>query len=155
VILIDIDRFGDFNTRFGIDAGDRMLKAAATVISETVAETGELASSTNIVARFGGEEFVVLFAEDFRLREAPSVASALHLAEQICSAVSSASVEGAGVTASIGVASIPGDGASMGELLDHADAALVCAAEQGGNRVVLASDCPLVEDENETHDHED
>jgi len=148
VILIDIDSFGDFNRRFGIDAGDRILTAAAQAISATVAETGELASSTNIVARFGGEEFVVLFAEDFRISEAPSVAGAVHLAEQIVAAIASVSVDDAGVTASIGVASMPGDGASMGELLDHADAALMCAAQEGGNRVVMSSECPLVDDEN-------
>jgi len=151
VVLIDLDNFGAFNTRFGIDVGDRMLKAVAESVSATVAETGELASSTNIVARFGGEEFVVLFTEDFRLKEAPSVASAEHLAQQIREAIAAVSVNGAGVTASIGVASMPGDGASMGELLDHADAALVCAVELGGNRVIQAADCPLVEgDENET-----
>lgn len=155
VMLIDLDAFGAFNAKFGIDVGDHMLSAVAVAISDTVAETGELASSTNIVARFGGEEFVVLFAEDIRLKEAPSAASALHLADQICSAITEASVGGAGVTASIGVASMPGDGASIGELLDHADAALVCASEQGGHRVVLASDCPLVEDEYLPHAHED
>ena len=154
VMLIDLDAFGAFNAKFGIDVGDHMLRAVADAISDTVAETGELASSTNIVARFGGEEFVVFLAEDIRLKEAPSAASAVHLADQISRAITQASVGGAGVTASIGVASMPGDGASMGELLDHADAALVCAAEQGGHRVVLASDCPLVEDEYQTHEHE-
>lgn len=145
VILVDIDSFGEFNTRFGIDAGDRMIKGLADSISATVSETGELASSTNVVARYGGEEFVVLFGEDVRIEDAPSVASAAFLAEQIRAAVASTKVDGASVTASIGVASMPGDGASLGELLDHADAALVCAVEEGGNRVVRASDCPLVE----------
>lgn len=145
VLLIDLDAFGDFNARFGIDTGDRMLNAIARAIEHTVAQTGELTSSTNLIARFGGEEFVVLYAEDFRLSGAPSAESAFHLAEQIVEAIATVKVNEAGVTASVGVASMPDDAAELGALLDHADAALVCAVEQGGNRVVTASECPLVE----------
>ena len=147
VILVDLDNFGEFNTLFGIDAGDRMLQGVATAISGAVGEAGDLVSSTNMVARFGGEEFVVLFAEDFRLKQAPSEASAMHLAEQIRSAVSLATVDDKSVTASVGVASMPVDGVALGELLDAADAALHCAIERGGNTVVAAQDCPLVDSE--------
>jgi hypothetical protein len=81
-----------------------------------VSEAGDLAMSTNIVARFGGEEFVVLLAEDERVDGAPSTEAATSLAEQIRAAVTALSIEGAGVTVSIGVASMPQDGSTADEL---------------------------------------
>jgi len=151
VLLIDIDGFGEFNERFGFDAGDKMVKVLASAISDTVAAVGDLAMSTNLVARYGGEEFVVLLAEDERTGEVPTTEGALGLGEQLRGACLGAAVAGAGVTVSIGVASMPGDGMSVQELLDSADTALVCACEQGGNRVVAAEDCrPVLDDFAET-----
>ncbi len=149
VILVDLDNFGEFNSLFGIDAGDRMLQGVATAISNAVSEAGDLSSSTNVVARYGGEEFAVLFAEDFRVEGAPTHESALHLAEQVRAAVASVVVGDKSVTASVGVASVPLDAIVLDELLDSADAALTCAIERGGNTVVAAQECPLVESEGE------
>jgi len=149
VLLLDIDHFGDFNARFGFDNGDRLLQALGKAITETVSLAGDLASSTNIVARFGGEEFVVLFAEDERFDGVPSDAAACVLGEQLRQAAQAVVVDGAGVTVSIGVASTPHDGATIDQLLDQADAALVCAVEKGGNHVIAAADCPSLADEPE------
>ena len=155
MLLIDVDGFGEFNTRFGFDAGDKMIKVLADTIAETVAAVGDLAMSTNLVARYGGEEFAVMLAEDERSGEIPTAEGALGLAEQLRVACMGASVAGAGVTVSIGVASMPGDGMSVQELLDGADAALVCACEEGGNRVVAAVDCrPDTDDFAETDELE-
>jgi len=155
VLLVDIDRFGDFNERFGFEVGDRMLGALATALTRTVSIAGDLAMSTNLVARFGGEEFVVLLAEDERVDGIPSTESALRLAEKLRTAAAAVSVESAGITVSIGVASMPEDGSSVDELLDSADAALVCAWEEGGNRVVAAADCrPETDGADETGDAE-
>lgn len=141
VLLVDIDRFGDFNTRFGIDAGDRMLVALSTSILQTVAQAGDVMVTTNLAARYGGEEFVVLLAEDARTAGAPTTDDALHLAEAMRAASQGVRVSGAGVTVSIGVASIPGDATTIDEVLDAADGALVCAIERGGNTVFSARDC--------------
>ncbi len=155
VLLIDIDRFGEFNERFGFDAGDSMISALAHTITETVALAGDLAMSTNLVARFGGEEFVVLLAEDERTQAVPTIENALGLAEQVRMACVGVAVDGAGVTVSIGVSSMPEDGMSVQELLDSADAALVCAYEEGGNRVVAAADCrPEIEEPTQTEERE-
>lgn len=139
VVLIDIDRFGDFNKQFGIEAGDALLKQIAVAINDTVAEAGELAVTTNLAARYGGEEFVVMFVEDDALDGSPTPADALRLAERLRTAICATAVDGAGVTVSVGVASMPHDGSSASDLLDAADAALSRAVELEGDRVVAAS----------------
>lgn len=155
VMLVDIDRFGDFNGRFGIDAGDRLLKSLATSMSATLAASGDLTSSLNVIARFGGEEFVILYTEDMRLRGAPGVHDAVELAALLRAACADVSEAGAGVTVSIGVATMPADATTVDGLLDQADAALVCAIERGGNSVVLAEDCDPVITSGSAHRHDD
>ncbi|TLM99429.1 MAG: diguanylate cyclase, partial [Actinobacteria bacterium] len=125
VLLLDIDRFGEFNGRFGIDAGDNLLRALARSLTETVAMAGDVMVTTNLAARFGGEEFVVLLAEDSRIDGTPGCDDARRLAEHLRSAAEAVRVGGAGVTVSLGVASLPQDGTTVDELLDAADAALV------------------------------
>ena len=139
VILLDIDRFGDFNRRFGIEAGDVLLRLIAQAITHGVGEIGDTRVTTNLAARFGGEEFVVMLAEDDSTDGPPQPSDALRLAEQLRKTVAGTTHEGAGVTVSVGVASMPGDGSSADQLLDAADAALSVAIERGGDRVVEAS----------------
>ena len=83
VILVDIDRFGVFNQRFGIEAGDELLKLIAGVIKRRVSEVGDVTITTNLAARYGGEEFVVMLAEDDTVDGPPQPADALRLAEQL------------------------------------------------------------------------
>ncbi len=141
MILVDVDRFGDFNDQFGFDAGDRMLSRMAEVLAETIAFAGDVMLTTNVAARFGGEEFAVLLVEDSRATGGvPSAGDAYVLAEQARHAIEELRVEGAGVTVSIGIASAPRDAHTVDELLDATDAALSAAIEAGGNRTVRASD---------------
>jgi diguanylate cyclase (GGDEF)-like protein len=149
VILIDIDHFGAFNRRFGIEIGDALLKLIAAALHRVVSEAGDVSITTNLVARFGGEEFVVLLAEDETIDGPPQPSDARRLAEQLVAVVRSTTVDGAGVTVSAGIASLPSDGTSADELLDAADAALALAVEEGANRVALASalSSRLLEDE--------
>lgn len=139
VLLIDIDHFGDFNRQFGIELGDRLLRAIAETLTATVGDAGDVLVSTNLAARYGGEEFVVLLAEDAQVAGPPQCSDAVRLAERLRREIARARVEGAGVTVSIGVASLPKDGFTSDELLDAADAALARAVEQGGDCVVEAS----------------
>ncbi|MDR3686384.1 MAG: GGDEF domain-containing protein [Coriobacteriia bacterium] len=139
VLLIDLDHFGDFNRRFGIEVGDRLLATIAETITRVVGEAGDVLATTNLAARFGGEEFVVLFAEDAEVAGSPQLTDALGLAERLRDAITRARVEGAGVTVSIGVASFPDDGSSADDLLDAADSALAIAIEAGGDRVAQAA----------------
>lgn len=138
VLLIDIDKFGEFNRRFGIEHGDKMLQAIATTITSCVSEAGDVMVTTNLAARFGGEEFVVLLAEDAQTDGPPSTSDAGHLAERVREAIGVTKVDGASVSVSVGVASTPADGSTGDELLDAADNALSRAIERGGNLVIAA-----------------
>jgi diguanylate cyclase (GGDEF)-like protein len=135
VLLIDVDRFGDFNRRFGIETGDLLLNHLASAITQTVGEAGDMLVTTNIAARFGGEEFVVLLAEDGQVHGSPQHDDAVALGERLRKEIAATRIEGAGVTVSVGVASFPEDGASADELLDAADAALAIAVGRGGDVV--------------------
>jgi diguanylate cyclase (GGDEF)-like protein len=138
VLLIDIDQFGEFNRRFGIELGDKMLQAIAATVTRCVAEAGDIMVTTNLAARFGGEEFAVLLAEDAQTEGPPSTSDAGHLAERLRSAIGSTIVDGASVSVSVGIASTPTDGSTADELLDAADNALSSAERSGGNTVVTA-----------------
>jgi diguanylate cyclase (GGDEF)-like protein len=138
VLLLDIDRFGDFNQRFGIERGDRVLCAVAATIAKTVGDAGDVIVTTNLAARYGGEEFVVMLAEDQQVAGPPQHADAMRLAERLREAIAKTSVDETGVTVSIGVASLPDDGVTCDELLDAADGALSEAIETGGDRVIAA-----------------
>jgi len=139
VILMDIDRFGAFNKRFGIEAGDSLLKLIAATITRCISEVGDADISTDLAARIGGEEFAVMLAEDDTVDGPPQPDDARRLAEQLRLAISGTTFEGAGVTVSVGVASLPADGMSADELLNAADGALSLAVEEGGDRVAIAS----------------
>jgi diguanylate cyclase (GGDEF)-like protein len=129
VAVLDLDRFKDFNDANGHLAGDRLLIASGEALTASL-------RTTDLAARFGGEEFVVLLPEIGREEAAAC-------AERIRLAVSKARVPGADghVTASIGLAvHDPQDGAPPGAavLLREADAALYRAKALGRNRVCVA-----------------
>ena len=139
VLLIDIDHFGDFNRRFGIELGDQLLQRLAAAITTCVGEAGDVMVTTNLVARIGGEEFAVLLAEDESIGGPPEAADAARLAERLRTVIRATTIAGAGVTVSVGVSSLPADGVSTDDLLDAADAALASAIDAGGDLVVVAS----------------
>lgn len=142
VLLIDVDRFGEFNAKFGIDAGDRMIGDLASMMTQAVEPAGETAETGNLVARYGGEEFCVLLSEVADQGEPFTRDGAIAFAERLRKeAAQVASEDDARVTVSIGLASYPADGHTPQELLDAADVALSCAIEMGGNRVVSTTDC--------------
>lgn len=146
IALIDIDHFGDFNEKFGIDAGDRLLKELAKALMVVVAPDS---GSANLVARYGGEEFVVLLVEDAVGDAALTPEAVEALTGKLHSAALGVDVDGAGVTVSVGVAALCRDGLTADEILDAADAALIRAVEEGGNRVRFAS-APPASDEPDT-----
>jgi diguanylate cyclase (GGDEF)-like protein len=124
VLLADIDHFGRYNSRFGLDQGDQLLKAIADAITLTVSEAGDVTAS-NLVARIGGEEFAILLAEDDRLAGPPKVEDARRLAERVRAAVEAVEIGGAGVTVSLGFSTMLIDGDTPEELLDAAGGTFV------------------------------
>lgn len=123
--MFDLDHFKQVNDTFGHETGDR-------VIADFAALLREIAPEAALVARLGGEEFVML------LEGAGAHAACLH-AERIRLGAATADRPGRpSPTVSVGVAERQGDETLAG-LLRRADAALYRAKHEGRNRVHLAS----------------
>ncbi|HEX7028266.1 MAG TPA: GGDEF domain-containing protein [Gammaproteobacteria bacterium] len=124
LMIADIDHFKRCNDEYGHLVGDRILCHVARILCENL-------RPTDLLGRYGGEEFMVLLANT-------TVSKAMLVAERICSAVA-ASEPGAGgstlptVTISAGVAGIEPDD-TADDLIERADAALFRAKSEGRNR---------------------
>lgn len=128
VMLLDVDRFKQFNDIFGHIAGDECLKALARIFKQCTRRPGEF------VARYGGEEFVFLLPHT-QLNEAK------RFGEHVCAAVQALKIphpQTSGeqfVTASLGAAAvIPLRDMRLLELVSRADQALYLAKSSGRNR---------------------
>lgn len=135
LFMIDIDCFKALNDDLGHAAGDDCLRIAAALIR------GELREEQDLLARFGGEEFVALLP-DIAPAEACSVA------ERVCAAVSRRKLSNPGakggvVTVSVGVSLSPP--ADVADLIAEADAALYEAKSLGRNQVRVARAAKIVE----------
>jgi diguanylate cyclase (GGDEF)-like protein len=121
LILFDIDHFKQANDIHGHHAGDELLKRAATVGQEHV-------RISDIFARYGGDEFVVLLPHT-------TSAEAAVVAERMRLAIAGGSVA---MTISIGIADFRA-GDTLDGLIHRADEALYRAKHEGRNRFVIAS----------------
>ena len=127
VALIDLDHFKLINDQLGHDCGDALLSAFAARLSEGVRRT-------DLVARWGGEEFVVLFPDT-------GVSEAHIVIERLRAAVADSSDMGVGarrVTFSCGIAKVSAFSA-LGDATRAADGALYLAKSGGRNKVVIAA----------------
>jgi diguanylate cyclase (GGDEF)-like protein len=123
VVLLDLDRFKEINDSFGHAAGDVMLRAVSRLLIS-------LARQGDTVARWGGEEFVVVLPET-------DLAGAQRFAERLRRTIEAHSVGDMKTSASCGVATmLPED--SVEELLGAADQALYRAKSNGRNRTESA-----------------
>ena len=131
VLMIDLDRFKEVNDRWGHEAGDQ-------VLSEVARRLQGVSRGADLVARAGGEEFVML------LPETPAAGAEI-LAERVREVVAAQPIVTSnrvvleGITCSVGVA---GRHAQEGpdDLLRRADAAQYEAKRHGRNRVVVADE---------------
>ncbi len=124
LLSIDLDYFKSINDRYGHAVGDQVLAHVATVIKDALRES-------DCVARFGGEEFVVLMPD-------MPVHNALGVAERIRALLRESSHAGLpSCTVSIGVACQASVVEGLEELLSRADAALYLAKERGRDRIEL------------------
>ena len=126
VMMLDLDYFKAVNDAYGHDAGDAVLKALAEVLGRSV-------RATDIVIRYGGEEFLILLQET-------TGEAAMAVAENIRNAVAALKVQTSGgllqKTISIGVSSYPDDSENFWQVVKFADVALYRAKETGRNRVI-------------------
>jgi diguanylate cyclase (GGDEF)-like protein len=128
VLAVDIDHFKRVNDRFGHPAGDLVIRDVAAMLREA-------ARAGDVVARAGGEEFVVVLAD-------ADEAGATALARRLVDAVRARrfpSVPGLSVTISVGVAAEPvvRDAHAAEALKGRADEALYAAKRAGRDRAVM------------------
>ena len=125
--MLDVDFFKQFNDTHGHAAGDHVLRTVARRLQANL-------RGTDIVGRFGGEEFVVLFPETSAGEAAERLDAfrALLAAEEATHAGRALGR----VTVSAGVSAWPSDGAEVAELVRRADERLYAAKLGGRNRVV-------------------
>ena len=123
LMLLDIDRFKNINDSLGHDAGDLMLKAISTRLSEGVRDM-------DTVARLGGDEFVIVLEGVHDIEDVMFVANKLLVTLARPIEISGHEISS---TVSIGVSIFPEDGLDTDELLKHADIAMYKAKEAGKN----------------------
>jgi two-component system cell cycle response regulator len=131
VMVADVDRFKTVNDTFGHAAGD-------AVLAEIAARLRDNLRPADMVARFGGEEFLIAMPDT-------GDASAASAADRLRRIVSDAGIpvpgrpSGLAATISIGVAvAEPGRDPALADLIDRADRALLEAKAEGRNQVSLA-----------------
>jgi len=128
VIQTDIDKFKNINDTHGHDVGDQVIKGLAGILRR-------LKRATDYVARFGGEEYVIICEET-------DAAGAVQLAERVREELSRTTFHAASgpfqVTCSLGVACHPHDGTTWDELYKATDDALYVSKRSGRNQTTLA-----------------
>lgn len=125
LLLLDVDKFKQFNDTYGHPAGDEVLKKVARLLQGGVRAGG-------FVARYGGEEFVVLLPDT-------NSEDALITAERLRASIEGAHWTQRAVTASIGVASWTHGMTATAQLVSAADGALYQSKGDGRNRVTQAA----------------
>lgn len=130
VLFIDLDMFKEINDTLGHTWGDKLLIAVSERLRSGL-------HSSNIIARFGGDEFVLVMPEITSADEATALADQLL---ELFRERFSFDSENVYITSSIGISLYPRDGEEAETLLKHADAAMYFAKESGRNRRHLFTD---------------
>lgn len=125
VLVTDIDFFKKVNDTYGHDVGDVVIKGLGDILRRTK-------RTTDVVARFGGEEFVVLCEQT---DEAGALLLAERIREELAKTVFQTPNGPMSVTCSVGVATFPAAGGTWDELFKAADEALYASKRGGRNRV--------------------
>ena len=129
-LMIDVDRFKDYNDHYGHLVGDAILKEVSKTIKENIRQI-------DLVGRYGGEEFSIILTET-------GGKEAAYAAERIRQAIENRRIkiydEELRATLSIGVAVFPKDASEAGEIIEAADKALYRAKGEGRNKVCFCAD---------------
>ena len=125
VAVLDLDRFKNINDTFGHAAGDRVLVEVAARLARGM-------RTSDMISRYGGEEFAVLLPQTSRAAAAVRVET---LRAQIAAfPIFTADGEELTITCSAGIAQLPMDGLDAGTLLARADQRLLAAKRAGRDR---------------------
>ena len=130
LLMIDIDDFKSLNDNYGHVVGDRVLKALSMLLHELV-------RPSDIIGRYGGEEFLVILPQT-------NSENSLAVAERIRENIESNKFEVhpsknkiSKVTVSIGLCAYPDHGKTSEDLIAFADESLYAAKKEGKNRVTI------------------
>ncbi|MCD4719792.1 MAG: diguanylate cyclase [Desulfobacula sp.] len=127
ILFLDIDDFKGINDTFGHHSGDIVLKNVAHTISQEM-------RASDIIARFGGDEFVILMPNTYKI-------NALLISERLRKTIQQKTITIKGtthqITVSGGVAGFPVDALKVKDLLNLADSALYRAKGAGKNSISL------------------
>jgi diguanylate cyclase (GGDEF)-like protein len=124
LIMADLDRFKYINDTYGHSTGDRVLRIVGKFLKQNIRDV-------DIIARFGGEEFVILLPEADK-NEARTVSERLRR-----NLVNLEMDDCPSLTISLGIAAYPEDGTDIEGLIIRADAAMYAAKQAGRNRVEM------------------
>jgi len=127
VVLIDLDKFKDVNDTFGHLEGDLVLARVGRLLEQRCRQS-------NVVARYGGDEFIILMPET-TAEQAHSLAERLRLW-----LAQDAMLAEHHITGSFGVATFPAHGFSAEDIIRVADAGMYAAKHNGGNRVSMVEE---------------
>jgi diguanylate cyclase (GGDEF)-like protein len=126
LMMIDCDNLKEVNDKYGHEGGNKLLRHLVQTVQAKL-------RNTDVIARYGGDEFVVLLPET-------NGKGGLELSERIRAAVAASQfeIQDAAVTStvSVGITSYPDDGGSVVALLEKADKAMYRAKTGGKNRAV-------------------
>jgi len=131
LIMMDLDKFHAINDDYGQPFGDEVIAAVAPPVADSI-------EGTDIAARYGGDEFVIILP-------ARSAEDSMEIAEQIRTAVERLRITApngdvVSVTTSQGIAEYPRHATDVEALKEQADKALYAAKEAGRNRAAIYSE---------------
>ncbi|HYC49347.1 MAG TPA: GGDEF domain-containing protein [Burkholderiales bacterium] len=128
IIMVDSDSLKVVNDKYGHQAGNRLLQLLVQCIQAQLRET-------DVLARYGGDEFVVLLPET---AAAGAEIVATRIRERVEAAVLTTRERPVSTTVSMGIASYPEHGSDLESVMERADQALYASKTGGRNRVSVA-----------------
>ncbi len=139
LLLLDLDGFKMVNDSHGHLEGDLVLQRVGSILEQNCRRS-------DVVARYGGDEFVVLMPET-------NIEQGRQLSTKLCSWIGTDPLlREKSITASFGIASFPQHGSTPQELIQVADASMYLSKHQGGNTVSTADSCNPDETRQWKHD---
>jgi diguanylate cyclase (GGDEF)-like protein len=133
-LMVDIDHFKNINDSFGHGVGDRVIQEVARKLQDCV-------RNSDLLCRWGGEEFCIVISGLDAAASAQFAERARMRIERECGAALR-EIAGLRVTASVGVERLSRQTESMAALIERADQALYRAKRNGRNRIAMADEAP-------------